>query len=242
MTTRPLTRHALQRLRQVWRSAGWPFQDTVEAELLAGGWLERRWDTEQRVTVHLTAHGIEALTQSAAINRRRMSAHELLVDRVAHHLNEQGRIVWSGLMLRAKPAAPGEPGEASDMAKWMAAIPDVFSIRHTSRPEYLDPMAHEIKVSRADLLSDLRKPAKAAAYRGAAGACSYVIQEGIAEPDEIPLDFGVLVAQASGELVTARPAPRVHHTLPFATWMTLARAAPCVFDHQQPGELQEADA
>ena len=117
MTTRPLPRHALQRLRQVWRSAGWPFQDTVEAELLAGGWLERRWDTEQRVTIHLTAQGVEALTQGAAINRQRMNAHELLVDRVARHLHEQGRVVWNGLMLRAKPAAPYEPGEASDVAK-----------------------------------------------------------------------------------------------------------------------------
>lgn len=242
MTTSPLPRPSLRRLSQLWRSAGWPFQDTLEAELLAGGWLERRWDTEQRVTIHLTAQGVEALTQGAAINRQRMNAHELLVDRVARHLHQQGRVVWNGLMLRAKPAAPYEPGEASDVAKWMSAIPDVFSIRHTSRPEYLEPMAHEIKVSRSDLLSDLRKPAKAAAYRGAAGACSYVIREGIAEPDEIPLDFGVLVAQASGELVTARPAPRLHHTLPFATWMTLARAAPCMFDRQRPGELQEAEA
>lgn len=242
MTSPALPHQALRRLSQIWRSAGWPFQDTLEAELLAGGWLERRWDTEQRVTVHLTAQGIEALTQGAAINRQRMNAHELLVDRVARHLNEQGRVVWNGLMLRAKPSAPGEPGEADDMAKWMAAIPDVFSIRHTSRPEYLEPMAHEIKVSRADLLSDLRKPAKAAAYLAAAGACSYVIREGIAEPEEIPLDYGVLVARASGELVTARPAPRLHHALPFATWMTLARAAPCVFDHQRPRELQDTDA
>ncbi len=72
---------------------------------------------------HLTAQGIEALTQGAAINWQRLNAHELLVDRVARHLNEQGRVVWSGLMLRAKAAAVSEPGEAIDSSKWMSAIP-----------------------------------------------------------------------------------------------------------------------
>ena len=31
-----------RRLRAVWRSAGWPFQDLLEVELLAAGLLWRR--------------------------------------------------------------------------------------------------------------------------------------------------------------------------------------------------------
>ena len=36
-----LKRIHAQRLREVYRSAGWPYQDTVEIELLAAGLLER---------------------------------------------------------------------------------------------------------------------------------------------------------------------------------------------------------
>ncbi len=86
-----------RRLLEVWRSAGWPFLDTTEAELLAGGWLERRWDSEQRVTVHLTDKGLQAIVDTARTNRQRMSRHEALVERVARLMHDAGRVVWRGL-------------------------------------------------------------------------------------------------------------------------------------------------
>lgn len=118
--------------------------------------------------------------------------------------------------------------------RWVTAIPDVFSIRHTSKPEYLEPTAHEIKVNRADLLCDLRHTDKALAYRQAAGQCWCAIGEGVGEPDEIPDEFGVIIARDK-ELVIARAAPRLHHTLPFATWMTLARSTPASLESDAPG-------
>src|SRR5204862_5618743 len=114
------------------------------------------------------------------------------------------------LALRAKV------GEA-----WAMAMPDVFSVRHTTVEDYLEPVAHEIKVRRADLLADLKREAKRAAYLQLAGECWYVIRAGIAEPDEIPLECGVLVAGAEG-LSVARPAPKRALRLPFSAWMALA--------------------
>jgi hypothetical protein len=230
-----------RRLREVWRSAGWPFQDVLEAELLAGGWLERRWDQAQRVTLHLTERGVHAIVDTARANRKRMSRHEELVERVARQMHLEGRVVWRGVALRA--ALPGEslvegaPVEVHEpTTRWVMAVPDVFSVRHTSRPEYLEPVAHEVKVNRADLLSDLRNPDKAQAYRRAAGQCWYVIQEGIGEPEEIPADFGVMIACAE-RLVLARSAPRIHQALTFSTWMTLARATPVKFQEQDQSVL-----
>ena len=214
-----------RRLKDVWRSAGWPYQDTIEAELLVGGWLERRWDEQQRVTVHLTDLGLQAVAGTAQRNRARLSLHEQLVSRVAEQQHHQGRIVWQGLALRT---GIGEP------VRWVMAIPDVFSIRHTTKADYLEPVAHEVKVRRADLLSDLRQPEKAQAYLQAAGQCWYVIREGIGEPDEIPCDFGVMVAR-EGSLTVARPAPRLHGALPFATWMALARATPVRYESEAMG-------
>jgi hypothetical protein len=91
--------------------------------------------------------------------------------------------------------------------------------------DYVEPVVHEIKVRRGDLLADLRRTAKREAYRQLGAACWYVIQEGIAEPDEIPPECGVVVAGTEG-LCVARPAPKRAMRLPFGVWMALARTAP----------------
>lgn len=212
-----------RRLRAIWRSAGWPCQDTVEIELLAAGLLERRRDDAGRETLRVTDAGVQALAETLQRNRAARDAHEALVGRVAREMQRAGRLVWRGLSLRAKV------GEA-ESAAWGVAMPDVYSIRHTTVEDYVEPIAHEIKVRRADLLSDLRRPAKAEAYRALAGECWYVLAEGIGRAEEIPEACGVMVALAGGGLEVARPAPRRPMRLPFAIWMALARATPEPFD------------
>ncbi len=121
----------------------------------------------------------------------------------------------------------------ADMA-WAMACPDVFSVRHTSVEAYLEPIVHEIKVSRADLLGDLKKPNKRAAYLGLGGECWYVLGQTargkpIAQPDEIPPECGVMLLEGDqgGRLVVARPAPRRPMArMPFHIWMALAKATP----------------
>jgi hypothetical protein len=107
-------------------------------------------------------------------------------------------------------------------------MPDVFSIRHTTVEAYCEPVVHEVKVRRADLLSDLRRAAKREAYLWLCGQCWYVIKDGIAEPDEIPRPCGVIVAKGGpgGRLLVARDAPKRSCPMPFPVWMALARATP----------------
>jgi len=217
-----------RRLRDIWRSAGWPCQDMVEVELLAAGLLERVRDDAGRETLRVTDAGITVLAATLHGNRAARDAHEALVARVALELQRAGRIAWCGLSLRARVADVNHPkGE-----RWQMAMPDVFSVRHTSVAGYLQPEVHEIKVRRADLLSDLRRPAKCEAYLGMAGACWYVLAEGIAEADEVPPDCGVMVAHgqdfASIEVLRSAPVRAMagETGLPFAVWMALARATP----------------
>lgn len=207
-----------RRLREVWRSAGWPCRDLIELELLAAGLLERQRDAQGRETLRVTDAGIDALTATLAHHRARRDAHEALVERVAREMTRAGRLAWRGLSLRAR-VADGETGA------WVMAMPDVFSVRHTTVEDYLEPVVHEIKVQRADLLADLKRASKRAAYLQLASQCWYVIRAGIAQPDEIPPECGVLVAGDAG-LEVARPAPRRACRLPFQAWMALARATP----------------
>ena len=256
-----LKRVHMRRLREVYRSAGWPFADMVEVELLAAGLLERCVGSHGHETLRLTNAGIHALAKSHIENQNSRHPHESLVKRVADQLGREGRLAWRGLTLRVPlprilfeesseqvvdvyPLAPetllpedvfstlGLPRSDQDHT-WCIAMPDVFSIRRSSVEAYLEPVVHEIKVSRADLLCDLRKPAKRAAYLAMARAVWYVLGEDakgrpIAKPEEVPPECGVLQVER-GSLVVARNAPRrAVERLPFHVWMALAQAGPSV--------------
>jgi hypothetical protein len=221
-----LKRVHAKRLREMYRSAGWPFQDTVEVELLAAGLLERVIADTGHEFVRVTDAGIAYLADTAQLNRNALSKHEALVEQVARCMQGDGRIVWRDLSLRAWLPPQGDtPG------CWRITRPDVFSIRNTSVQAYLEPIVHEIKVSRADLLGDLKKMEKRSAYLEVGGQCWYVLGcdakgKPIAEADEIPVECGVMVSQ-EGKLNVIRAAPkRPANGLPFAVWMALAKAVP----------------
>ena len=215
-----LTELHRRRLRAIWRSAGWPSQDLVEVELLAVGWVERVRDDHGRETLRVTDAGIQVLAATLARNRAARDAHEALVGRVAVAMQRAGRIAWRGLSLRVRVG-----DDAAGSGQWVVARPDVFSVRNTTVEDYLEPVVHEIKVRRADLLGDLRRPAKGEAYRQMARECWYVLAEGIGDASDVPEDYGVMVEHGD-VLEVLRPAPRRTLRLPFATWMALARATP----------------
>ncbi len=237
--TQPLSRAHARRLRDVYRSAGWPCQDALEIELLAAGLLHRVLAPSGHESLRLTAGGLQVLADTLAGNRARLSAHEALVERVAREMGRAGRVAWRGLSLRAQvPWPDGDQG----VARWCMARPDVFSIRNTSVAQYVEPVVHEVKVRRADLLSDLRQQDKRAAYLDL-GECWYVLGcdargRCIAAPEEIPETCGVLVVQGE-RLVVARSAPRARRSeLPFGVWMALAKATPAAgLDEEAQGLL-----
>lgn len=113
----PLTRQHLRRLREVYRSAGWPSQDTLEIELLASGLLARVTANTGHESLRVTDAGLRQLAQTRAVNRALLSAHEALVERVALEMGRAGRLVWRGLALRAQvPAADAWSADAPQSA------------------------------------------------------------------------------------------------------------------------------
>ncbi|MDB5884543.1 MAG: hypothetical protein JWR74_714 [Polaromonas sp.] len=222
-----LGRAHARRLREIYRSAGWPCQDMLEVELLAGGMLERVACPAGHETLRVSDAGIAWLAATLAVNRLALSAHEALVEQVATEMARAGRITWRALSLRAQlPAtAPGVKG------RWCMVRPDVFSIRNTTVEAYLDPIVHEIKVKRSDLLGDLRRPDKRAAYLDLGGECWYVLGcdakgRPIGAADEVPAECGVMLMEKN-QLVVARAAPRsLRQNLPLGVWMALAKATP----------------
>ena len=262
----PLLRHHRKRLMDVWRSAGWPCQDGVEIDLMAAGMLERQTSAEGHTLLRVTDAGIAWLAEARRAGQRRISLHDRMALAFARQqLLPAGRIVWRELSLRAALAPDEEPPGAAVEASaappatlwdeeaatpaaqaaarvWRVARPDLFSVRHTTVPGYLRPMVHEVKASRADLLSDLRHAAKRRAYQWLCEECHYVFPAGVAEARELPGEFGVWLMHgtpdeegrgARFELV--RPARHARCTLPFDVWMALCRATPLApADDAQP--------
>lgn len=130
------------------------------------------------------------------------------------------------------PVSAAVPNQASfepSAGGWRMARPDVFSVRNTSVEAYLHPVVHEIKVSRADLFSDLRHAAKRASYQWLCCECHYVFPAGMAQPEELPSELGVWVVHGdtdTGRLEQLRPARHTGCTLPFSVWLALAKATP----------------
>ncbi len=237
----------LTRLMALWRSAGWPCRDGIELDLIAAGCVESTRDVTGRETLHLTDVGLEMLQHARRQRARSASLHDRIAARMGLELHRQGRIVWRELGLRAlivDSAAPIPvqtrsgilPGLESDLdtarvgrGSWRSARADLFSIRNSSIESALRPAVHEIKASRADLMADLRDAAKGEAYRSVSSETYYVFPEGLAEADEIPLDFGIWTLTGTpedGTFSLLRPARFSARTPGFGLWMALAKAAP----------------
>lgn len=253
----PLTRFHRTRLMQIWRSAGWPCKDALEIDLLAAQLVALHTSPEGFETLRLTDEGIRTLAQARQRGVRALSTHDRLAQKFAEHLLAAGRIVWRELSLRAvidgpapaadapAPAHPalwsddGAPAARAAANVWRMARPDLFSVRNTSVPAYLQPMVHEVKASRADLLSDLRHDAKRQAYQWLCEECYYVFPAGVAEPGEIPEHFGIWVLHGDlddGRFELLRPARHSSCTLPFAVWMALCKAAPLRSEDEEPAQ------
>jgi hypothetical protein len=238
-----LGRAHARRLREIYRSAGWPSQDMLEIELLAAALLERVTSPAGHETLRVTDAGVAWLAATLARNRTALSAHEALVAHVAGEMVRAGRITWRALSLRAQlpPASEGEK------LRWCMVRPDVFSIRNTTVSTYVDPIVHEIKVNRSDLLGDLRRPDKRAAYLDLGGECWYVLGcdakgRPIGAGDEIPAECGVMLME-NQRLVVARAAPRRRRQdLPFGVWVALAKATPVAgLNEDTQGLLAESE-
>lgn len=98
--TTPKRQH-LTRLLKIWRSDGWPSRDALEIELQAAGWIIASQECGHD-KLRLTESGLAQLAASRQRNKRVLSAHDRLAQRVAEQLHDAGRVVWRELSLRAR--------------------------------------------------------------------------------------------------------------------------------------------
>lgn len=192
-----ISRSHLKRLRLYYRSAGWPVRDNLEIDLIAAGLAERRIDPNGHEAIYVTDAGLGALASLVQANRASFAAHESLVAAVVTQLQARGWITFTGRSFKVKPETA-----------WITVRPDVFALPRTLDERRILPCVYEIKVSRADLRSELRKPAKRAGYEAISRRMYYVLPAEIADEAllaEVPERCGILLRR-DGQLVEQRPA------------------------------------
>ena len=220
----PLPRRHATRLRHYWRSQGWAHHDNIDIDLLRWGLIVEHVGQAATSVFELTAAGRDALAAGLVRNRAARQAHAEAVAATAQYLADARRLVFTELSVRTV---------LED--KWRTCKPDVFSLVRGLRADHLAPQVHEIKVSRADLLGELRS-AKIERYRELAASIYFVLADGIATADEIPEDYGVAFHDARHGFRIARQAPIGDYQLETRHWMALAKARPFAGEHES-GQL-----
>ena len=210
-----LTRNHFRRLRHYWQGKGQSVggasrTDAIDLDLSAAGLIERR-NVIGCVYFTTTPAGERELHAEKQREIERRIPHHMLASRLALHLQTKGRITWENLELRVN----------FDAGNQQLIRPDVFSLSATYNEKDLAPFVHEVKTSRADLLSDVAKPAKRAAYSVVAESVFYVAPVGLIDPSEIPDECGLVVEHAQGEFEQIKRAKKRVVQLTPSTYMNL---------------------
>ena len=85
-TSPRITRKHLTRLREIYRSSGWPCRDPLEVDLILSGLVQAERDCQGRETPYLTPVGLQALADAHVANTANCSAHDEAVTQVAQRM------------------------------------------------------------------------------------------------------------------------------------------------------------
>lgn len=208
-----LTRKHYARLRWYFRApdGAASLADNDDLDLAALSLIERKEAYGGTVYFRITQKGQEVLAEENSREIERRSPHHELAQRLAEWLREQGRITWENIELHIELESGGR----------QAIRPDVFSLVTTLNPEKINPVVHEVKVSRADFLADIAKPEKRAGYAKIAEVVYYVAPVGIIHLSELPKECGLIIEYELGKFKIAAKAKRTKTKLSERQFMKL---------------------
>lgn len=205
MTTVTLSKPQTRRLRLYFSRgarADVSSLDGTDLDLVGFGMLEIAHISSWATRVVVTQAGLNVLHSCRQADITKRNVHHELGSRLAHYLRERGRVTWENIEF--KNMVTESSGEDGGYSHWKLLRPDVFSILPTLNILTANPCVHEIKVSRADFLSDIANENKRVGYSKIAEAVYYVAPEGIIKETEVPVGFGLLVERALGDFVLVR--------------------------------------
>lgn len=162
-----------------------------------GGWKE----------FQVTQLGMEVLSMAQQAEIERRKPHHEFASRLAVYLQSKDRLTWENIELRSSSGA--------------YCRPDVFSVVKTLNEQKMVPQVHEVKVSRADFLSDMRKPEKWQPYQDIACGLVFACPKGIVEKHEVPEGCGLIIEELDGNWKILKRAKKTPVKINSNNWMKL---------------------
>lgn len=199
-----LTRKHHSRMRMIMQMRYYEeLTDAIDLELFHWKLIETNTSPEARSFrpgVVLSDLGRQKLAEfSAKVKVERSPHHELGAALASHLRKELKRFTYENIEFSHIRNAQG--GKIS-------VRPDVFSILPTYNKDNIAPMVHEIKVSRSDFLTDIKKPEKRGTYSLIAEKVYYVAPAGMLKPEEIPVGYGFMEYDKEREQFTTIIKPK----------------------------------
>ncbi|MYM92367.1 hypothetical protein [Duganella vulcania] len=210
-----LTRQHFTRLRHYWRGAkggAGSRTDLIDLDLAARGYIERTHDDGAVVRFRISQLGEVVLAEEHERQVERCRPHHELAGRLAFALRSQSRVTWENIQILADADADG--------ARYCMR-PDLFSVVATCDMGRLAPQVHEVKVSRADFLADVRDASKRKCYFMVAERVYYVAEAGMILPAEVPEECGLIVETTGGQFEMQKQPKKRKVTLSPAILMNL---------------------
>lgn len=152
----------------------------IDIDLLNYGWILP--STQPGIKGFLASPlGIQAFKDLRRRQSTKFDTHNTLASRLAQYLQVRSRITYENIELRASYEGRVRP-----------CRPDVFSLMCTYKATKLHPFIHEVKVSRADFLNEVKNERKLALYSQLAERVFFVTPQDMVERQEIQEPYGLI--------------------------------------------------
>lgn len=148
---------------------------------------------QNRQKVKITHYGIAVLNYFNLSNKKNQSGHNNIIYDFIKFKKSQGSMVFEDIAIRTSF------GESR---------PDVFTIEGTLVEESMKPTSYEIKHSRSDFLSDMKKPHKWQSYLEVSEKLYYVCPEGVIKKEDVPKECGLIYQLADGSFKNIKQAKK----------------------------------
>ena len=185
-------------------------KDAIDLDLIRLGavnYVEASPTSNSGIVV--TKYGAHVISNEVEVTRSQRSPHHDFASRLAEHLQSKKRLTWENIEFKI------------DEQSNKHARPDVYSVVSTHNSKNILPTVHEVKVSRADFLSDMKNPDKLQAYWGISNYLYYACPEGLIEKNELPNDCGLIYEMTNSSWKTVKRAKKKDVTLSEWHWMNL---------------------
>jgi hypothetical protein len=191
-----------QRLRFYFRgrkgAGGVSRTDLLDLDLAAAGLITRE-ESYGLVLYRISHAGEVELNAESKREIERRRPHHDLGGRLAQWLQGQGRITWENVEFTSIRTENGR----------VLVRPDVFSMEATLEPSQMRPQIHEVKVTRADFLADVKNEKKRGGNLIFCDAFYYAAPSGLIKPEEVPDGCGLVIEHSPCEFeILVRPKRR----------------------------------